>query len=127
MQIISTLLTVIFVLASLLLVLVIMMQSGRSSGMGVLGGGGSDSAFGARSADVLTRFTSILIAVFMITAFSLAFIKSRQSGVDALQKKFTEPQGMGEALETPEPINGSDMAIPGTENPIEAEKATENQ
>ena len=81
MQTLSTLLTITFVIVSALLMLVIMIQNNRSSGMGLFGGSGSQSAFGASSGDVLTKLTGYLTAAFMILALTLAYMKSRESSL----------------------------------------------
>lgn len=72
------------------------MQSGRSSGMGLFGGSGSQSAFGANSADVLTKTTAILVVIFMLSGFGMAFIKKDSSNFKKIQEKIIEEP----ALET---------------------------
>lgn len=84
MAILSTILTVIFVIVSVFLILIILLQSNRSAGMGLFGGG-SQSAFGSSSGDVLTKTTSVLAALFMLIALGLAFVKSHQYSIDHLQ------------------------------------------
>ena len=62
-----------FILSAVLLVIIIMLQDEQGEGLGGIFGGGSSSAFGSRTGNVLTRFTSILGAIFVIGAFSLAW------------------------------------------------------
>ena len=73
MGLLSIVLLVIFALAALLMILVIMLQDDQGEGIGGLFGGGSSSAFGSRSGNILTRFTAILGAIFIVGAFALAW------------------------------------------------------
>lgn len=74
MEIISIVLFVVFVIACILLILMVMIQDEQGEGIGGLFGGGSSTPFGSRSGNVLTRFTSILAAVFLLTSLGLAWI-----------------------------------------------------
>jgi len=74
-------LTVIFFIIAVLLVAVILIQSGSSGGMGFIGGG-SQSAFGAKTGNVLTRFTAILAALFLVVSFVLGYFNSRGAKVN---------------------------------------------
>jgi preprotein translocase subunit SecG len=69
--------------------------------MGLMGGSASQSAFGAGSADVLTKMTAVLVALFMLTGLGMALIKSKESSVKKIQEKFTEKPALEEGL-TPE-------------------------
>jgi len=70
--------TVLFVILSILLVIMILLQSDKSSGMGILGGS-SSSAFGSSTADVMTKITGYMVAFFMIGALALAVMESNKS------------------------------------------------
>ncbi len=83
-------LTTIHVLVCLLLLFVILLQQGRGGDIAsAFGGGGSQTAFGARgSATVLTKATTILGALFLVGAFVLGILGQRGtasliSGVEA--------------------------------------------
>lgn len=86
MEILSTILTILFIIDCILLILIVLLQANRSAGMGVFGGS-SQTVFGAGSADVLTKITAVLAAAFMLIALSLAFIKSRQYARPKLEQK----------------------------------------
>jgi preprotein translocase subunit SecG len=73
MGIIGILLLVIFVASSLLLIAMILIQDDQGEGLGGIFGGGSGTPFGSRSGNVLTRFTTILGAVFLLTSLGLAW------------------------------------------------------
>lgn len=102
MQILGTVLNIFFVIVCILLIILILMQSGRSSGMGLFGGSGSQSAFGAGSADVLTKMTAILVALFMVIGLGMAFLKSKENSMQKIQEKFTEKPGLEDSMNTPE-------------------------
>ncbi len=74
-------LTVIFFIVSVLLMLIVLIQPGSSGGMGFFGGG-SQSAFGTKTGNVMTKFTTILAALFMIVSFVLGYLNSRQGKIE---------------------------------------------
>jgi preprotein translocase subunit SecG len=71
------------VFTCLFLIGVVLLQQGKGQDLAsAFGGGGSQTAFGPRgSATVLSRATTILAALFMVTSFSLSVIKSGRSTV----------------------------------------------
>ncbi|HUX21214.1 MAG TPA: preprotein translocase subunit SecG [Spirochaetia bacterium] len=74
-------LVVIFVAVSILLVGVVLLQDEQGEGLGGIFGGGSATPFGSRSGNILTRFTTILGAIFLFCAFGIAWVnRSTQSG-----------------------------------------------
>ncbi|HEB30545.1 hypothetical protein LCGC14_2983540 [marine sediment metagenome] len=74
-------LTVLFFIVSVLLMLIVLLQPGSSGGMGFLGGG-SQSAFGTKTGNVMTKFTTILAALFLIVSFFLGYLNARQEKVE---------------------------------------------
>ena len=77
----SILLTVVYVTVCLLLVVVVLMQQGKGGDIAAaFGGSGSQTAFGARTgASVLTRATTVMGALFMIGAMTLAIMGQRDT------------------------------------------------
>jgi preprotein translocase subunit SecG len=71
--------TTLYVVSCLLLLLSVLLQQGKGGDMAsAFGGGGSQTAFGARAgATVLTRASSILGALFMIGAIILGIMGQR--------------------------------------------------
>lgn len=62
-----------FILLSVVLCFVILIQEGKSTGLGAsFGGESSDSIFGTSTADVLKSFTGWLTAVFLVTCVFLS-------------------------------------------------------
>ncbi|OGX24873.1 MAG: preprotein translocase subunit SecG [Omnitrophica WOR_2 bacterium RIFCSPHIGHO2_01_FULL_48_9] len=63
--------------AAILLVLVVLMQSGRGGGL-TEGFASAESMFGAKTNLFMVRTTSVLAAIFIVTSLSLAFFSSRK-------------------------------------------------
>ncbi|MFA5089560.1 MAG: preprotein translocase subunit SecG [Candidatus Omnitrophota bacterium] len=66
------------VIVCALLIVIILIQRGRGSGL-VESFSGVESMFGTKTDAFLTRTTSILSVLFFITCLSLTFISARQS------------------------------------------------
>ncbi len=87
MGILGILLLVIFVIVSLLLIFLVIIQDEDSDSLGGIFAGGSGSAFGSRSSNVVIKITYVLGALFFVTAFTLAILnKSSIGNVEAAVK-----------------------------------------
>jgi preprotein translocase subunit SecG len=77
------LILVIHIVACLFLIAIVLLQQGKGQDLAsAFGGGGSQTAFGPRgSATVLSRATTILAGVFMVTSLALSLMKPGRSGV----------------------------------------------
>jgi preprotein translocase subunit SecG len=72
MSILLGILTFILILVSIFLVLIVLAQKTKDGGMGaVLGGGAAEAAFGADTANVLTKATKYSAILFFVLAFAL--------------------------------------------------------
>lgn len=66
---------IIHIIASLVLVLVILLQAGRGGGLSeAFGGGAAQTIFGTKAATFLTRATAVCAVLFLITSLSLAVL-----------------------------------------------------
>jgi preprotein translocase subunit SecG len=71
------------VIACLFLIAVVLLQQGKGQDLAsAFGGGGTQTAFGPRgSATVLSRATTILAALFVVTSLALSIVRPRTGGV----------------------------------------------
>jgi preprotein translocase subunit SecG len=108
------------IIVCLLLIAIVLLQQGKGQDLAsAFGGGGSQTAFGPRgSATVLSRATTILAAMFMVTSLSLSVIKSGRSSV------LDQVQGAAEApaaetteapADSPAPAEDATDAAPAEE------------
>ncbi len=106
-------LTTFHILVCLLLVLVVLLQSGRAADLaGAFGGSGSQTAFGPRgAATLLSRATTFLAIVFMVSSLVLAVYASRP-------RSSVELPTSGQVTEEAAPV-GEDTA-PSEAPPAEA-------
>jgi len=91
MGVLSVVLLVFFVIAAILLILLVLAQTDEGDSLGGIFAGGSSSAFGSRSGNVLTRATTVLGALFLIISLGLALINRSPagSGVEAAGRQIT--------------------------------------
>lgn len=81
MTLIGIVLLVLLVISALLLILLVLVQDDQGEGIGGIFSGGSSSAFGSRTGNVLTRFTTVLAAVFLFCCLGLAWVnRSGEAG-----------------------------------------------
>ena len=75
----TVLLVVLHVIISIFLILVVLVQQGKGADLaGAFGGGGSQTAFGARGATTLLhKLTTTFFILFVITSMALAVLQAR--------------------------------------------------
>jgi preprotein translocase subunit SecG len=124
MGVLNVLLLVFFIIVAVLLVLLVLIQNEEGDSLGGIFAGGSGSAFGSRSGNVLTRTTTVLGALFLVLCLSLALINRTPgtSGVEAAGRRldtgagsnwWQENEASGTSEAAPELIfDGSDTATP---------------
>ena len=82
----NILLTIVHVFVCLFLVGVVLLQSGRAGGMGVLSGAATQTVFGGRGAGgFLAKATAVCATLFMLTSASLAYMSTSTRDVLARQ------------------------------------------
>ena len=85
-EILETPVTVVHVLACVFLMIVVLLQPGKSGGLGAVTGAAATQVFGGRGAgNILTKTTWITATVFFLTSVSLAYMSS--SSDESLQKR----------------------------------------
>lgn len=80
MSFLINLLLALFVLDSIILILIVLMQRPKSEGLGAaFGGGMTDNLFGAQTTNVLAKFTRWLGGIFFFLALVLSILYAKQS------------------------------------------------
>ncbi|MFH0974937.1 MAG: preprotein translocase subunit SecG [Spirochaetota bacterium] len=117
--------TVVFLILSFLLVILILLQSDKSAGMGILGGS-SQSTFGSSTADIITKITGVMVAVFMLGSLGLAVLESYRTGV--IEKEFNSDKDKTELVaDTKETEKKSDAGNNKAPAPVPAEAAKDKK
>lgn len=116
-------------LVSILLIVIVLMQSGRGGGLTEGFGGAAESVFGAKTNEFMIRATAIAGTIFLVTSLSLAHLSSRtERSLMAVQKADSLPVG-AETTNIPELPRGvtspEDKAIADVETPIQVQKTQE--
>ena len=107
-----TFLTVFHVIVCIFLVLVVLLQQGKGADWaGAFGGGGTQTAFGARGAGtILSKATTTAAVIFMITSLALAILISQASGGNSVIRE-------GSKSNQPQPARPAQPAQPGQQPP----------
>ena len=113
-------LTILHVIVCLFLIVVVLLQHGKSADLaGTFGGVGSQTAFGPRgAATTLSRATAVAVVLFMTTSLGLSLYNSRLTGA---------PQG-GSVLDKVEQSQPAPQApAPQQNQPAQTPPAPQNK
>jgi preprotein translocase subunit SecG len=111
------LITIIHVIVCLILVVVVLLQSGKAADLaGAFGGMGSQTVFGPRgSATVLSKATTISAILFMLTSLTLSILATRGgSATPDLIKKTIPAAGQKAPAPAPAPGQPGGIQMQGT-------------
>ena len=99
---IEQLILIFFVITSLLIIGLVLIQQGKGADMGAsFGSGGSQTVFGVQGGgNLLTRWTAILAFVFFACSLSLAYFAREKS-----ETGFEYTISLPDAQENPAPVN----------------------
>jgi preprotein translocase subunit SecG len=85
-ELVQTPLTVVHVLACAFLILVVLLQPGKSGGLGLFSSPAATQVFGGRGAgNILTKITWVTTVIFFLTSVTLAFLST--SSDESLQER----------------------------------------
>jgi preprotein translocase subunit SecG len=127
MGVLGTVLLVFFIITAVLLVLLVLVQDEEGDSLGGIFAGGSSSAFGSRSGNILTRATSVLGALFLMLSLGLALVNktSSGSGVEAAGRQLEQNENSwideeisGKMLESSPTPSESVQTAPATEEQL---------
>jgi preprotein translocase subunit SecG len=91
MGILSIVLLVFFVIVAILLIRLVMAQDAEGDSIGGIFAGGSGSAFGSRSGNVMTRATTALGALFLVISLGLALLHRSPAGSGVERQGLSQP------------------------------------
>lgn len=101
MEALKVALIVLFVIISVLLILLVLVQNDEGGGLGGLLSGSGSAAFGSHSATVINKTTFVLVALFFVTAFSIALLNKAPAiknidNADAVEQQLDPDADAGE-------------------------------
>jgi len=122
MGVLGIVLLVFFVMVAVILVFLVLIQNEEGEGLGGIFAGGSGSAFGSRSGNVLTRATTVLGALFLVISLGLALLNRSPtgSGVEAAGRALMPETGADWFMEDQTPSVPSIETAPSIETGGEA-------
>src|SRR5256885_16427594 len=110
-----TLVTLIHIFVCFFLIIVVLLQSGKSGDIAAaFGGQGSQTAFGPRgAATVLTKATTWCAIIFMLTSITLSVVASKKTGPKSGFQNYPTKSSNATAQKTP-PASTPVPKAPGT-------------
>jgi preprotein translocase subunit SecG len=119
MAFLTGILIVLFVVTALLLIALVLVQNEEGDSLGGIFAGGSSTAFGSRSGNILSRASSVLGALFLVLSFGLALVNRTpdDKGVEAAGRRVgTEAEASDWWLdESAEESDSSEADLPAIE------------
>ena len=120
-------LIVIHVVASIALILIVLLQTGKGADMGAaFGGGGSQTLFGSTGASTfLSKATTVAAVIFMLTSLILAYVSTNKSGSSVMSdvpastpatKPETKPNPTSEQAAPKQKPEQTNQAVPTPDN-----------
>ena len=115
--------TIIHVIVSIGLILVVLLQTGKGAEVGAVFGGSSSTIFGSSGAgNFLTRLTTGMAIVFMITSLSLGYFAGKKPAATIFDRRSsptetrTPSQPIAPVQQQPAPVNPPQASPVGPEN-----------
>lgn len=82
-----TLILILHFIVCVLLILIVLLQSGKGSAAGIFGASGADNLFASPTAfNAVNKFTAILAAVLMATSIALTILSHKKASSSVLEK-----------------------------------------
>ena len=83
-----TIVTIIHIFVSIGLILVVLLQTGKGADMGAVFGGSSSTIFGSSGAgNFLTRLTTGMAIIFMITSLTLGYFSGKRTATSVFDAR----------------------------------------
>ena len=82
-----TLILIVHFLVCILLILLVLLQSGKGSAAGIFGASGADNLFASPTAfNAVNKFTAILAVILMATSVALSLMSHKKTSTSVLDK-----------------------------------------
>ncbi len=110
--------TIIHIIVCVLIIVTILMQSGKGAGLGSsLGGAGSQALFGSSGpTSLFTKVTAVCVAIFMVTSLYISYMSSHKDSTSIMDSVplVTEVPAAASETKPAEPKIGDDgVKVPG--------------
>ena len=106
-----TFITIIHIIVSIGLILVVLLQTGKGADMGAVFGGSSSTIFGSSGAgNFLTRLTTGMAIVFMITSLTLGYFSGKRASSSVFDRG--KPEVEQPASRQPGPVTTPQAPAP---------------
>jgi len=123
----SVLLIILHVVVCIILIMIVLLQTGKGADMGAaFGGGSSQTLFGSSGASTfLGKATTVAAVIFMLTSLGLAYISSHRTGKSIMtdEKAPIEQQAAPAAPATPTVPDNSTQTAPAKTPPVQPAQA----
>jgi preprotein translocase subunit SecG len=125
----TILITIVHIIVALILILVVLLQTGKRADLaGAFGGGGSQTAFGTRgAATLLSKVTTTAAVLFMLTSLGLSLVSPRPGGQSGTLLPDEAPGGGVPTYEAPPLSQPEGMPALPEELPSEAAPVEDQQ
>lgn len=128
----QSLILTLHIIVCILLVILVLLQSGKE-GMGVIFGGGNSSVFGSSGAGgILAKLTTLMAIIFVITSLSYTYVSSSRPASESvilnvqIEKPAAEAAKPAEEKKAEEPARPAEPAAGSEAAPGPAGAATDN-
>ena len=116
----ATLTIIIHILVCVALILIVLLQTGKGASMGAAFGGSSQTIFGSSGAtSFLSRITTAVAVVFMITSLLLAFMYGSRPGASVVG---TTPSSAAQKQAAPAQAPAATPVAPAPATPVKPVK-----
>lgn len=116
---------VVHVIVSILLVMIVLLQSGRGAELGAAFGSVGQATFGRGRPTFLSKFTTSLAVIFMTTSLTLAFMSNEQPRQSVLAPAGSEESAPASSEPVPLPQGASGPQTETQNLPAAPQAATE--
>jgi len=116
----SVIVTIIHIFVAIALIMIVLLQTGKGADMGLaFGGGSSQTLFGTTGASTfLSKSTTVIAIVFMLTTFSLTIMWGRNESSIMSDYEAPAPQSNQTEEKTAETEQPTKVSTPATEQAV---------